>query len=89
MQGQALADHKTDALRVLNGHANIQLNADTYDTMRTGQLIQMYSSTFGTGQVIKASGFRFSENSNLRFYQTSIENHTLNDGGLSTWRLIE
>ncbi len=89
VQGQISAAPKTDTLCILNGHANILLNAGTYDTIKTEQLIQMYSSTFNMGQILKTSGFRLSENSNLRFYQTSLENHTLNDGGLATWRLIE
>jgi energy-coupling factor transporter transmembrane protein EcfT len=89
VQGQISTDLKPDTLSLLNGHVNILLKAGTYDTMKTEQLIQMYSLVFNSGQVISTRGFKFSENSNLRFYQTSLENHVRNDGGLSTWKLIE
>jgi len=89
VQGQISTDLKPDTLKILSGHANILLEEGTYDIMKTEQLKQMYSSTFHAGQVMNASGFRLNDNSSLRFYQTSIENHTRNDGGLSTWNLIE
>jgi len=89
VHAQVSTDVKPDTLCILNGHVNILLEAGTYDTVKTEQLIQMYSSTFNAGQVMSAQGFKFNENSILRFYQTAIENHTRNDGGLSTWKLIE
>lgn len=89
VQGQVSADLKPDTLGILNGHVNILLKPGTYDSMKTDQLIQMYSSTFKVGQVLSTNGYKFNENSNLRFYQTSIENHARNDGGLSNWKLIE
>ena len=88
-KAQASIDIKPDTLRILNGHVNILLKQGTYDTLKTGQLIKMYSSEFNEGTVVSTKGFKFNESSSLRFYQTSIENHESNDGGLSTWKLIE
>ncbi|GHN02469.1 hypothetical protein WSM22_39580 [Cytophagales bacterium WSM2-2] len=89
VHGQALLNLKPDTLCVLNGHVNILLKAGTYDTIKTEELVQMYSSVFSQGKIISTCGFRFGENSNLRFYQTSLEKCTYNDGGLMTWKLIE
>ena len=80
---------KIGTLRVLNGRLNVLLKTRTFTVVKTDQLLQMYSSSFNTGKVLYADGFRFGENSTLLFYQTNIENFATNDGDLATWKLIE
>lgn len=89
VRGQTSSSLRPDTLCVLNGHVNILLQPGTYDTVKTEQLLQKYTSVFNVGHVISTCGFILSDNSSLRLYQTSLENHIRGDGDLSTWKLIE
>src|SRR5581483_5314579 len=79
---------KSDTLPVLHGRVSVLLKPGTFEVIKTDQLLQMYSSSFNIGKIICADGFKVGKNSSLKFYQTSIENPEINDGGLSTWKLI-
>ena len=86
-QSLEIAPSESDTVHVLNGRLGVVLKSKSFEVIKADSLRQMYSSTFNVGQILCADGFRI-ENSTLRFYQTTIENHEANDGGLSTWNLI-
>ena len=86
-QTAEIAPSETDTLHVLNGRLGVVLKSKSFTVIDADSLRQMYSSTFNVGQILYADGFRI-ENTTLRFYQTTIENHEANDSGISTWKLI-
>ena len=86
-QIEEIAPSEADTVHVLNGRLGVVLKSKSFEVLKPDSLRLMYSSTFNVGQIVCADGFRI-ENSTLRFYQTSIENHEVNDGGISTWKLI-
>ena len=82
-----IAPSEADTIHVLNGRLGVVLKSKSFEVIKADSLRQMYSSSFNVGKILCADGFRI-ENSTLRFYQTSIENNEVSDGGLSTWKLI-
>ncbi len=80
---------KMDTIHVLNGRLHLLLKSSTYKVMSSKELLEMYSASFNIGQIQYTDGFKIGENSTLTFYQTSIENLAVNDGSVSTWKLIE
>src|ERR1051325_4930074 len=69
-----------DTIHVLNGRLGVVLKSKSFEVIKGDSLRQMYSSTFNVGQIVCADGFRI-ENTTLRFYQTTVENHEANDSG--------
>lgn len=83
------SSHSMDTINVLNNRLKLILPTGSFQLIEKDQLQEMYKDSFNEGKILYANGFRFGENSMVRFYQTTIDYPNTNDNALSTWKLIE
>src|ERR1041384_7780014 len=79
---------KKDTVSVFSNRLKISLATGSFEKIPPEKCLQKYALVFNFHDVTNSSGFALRANDTLVFYATSIERPTENDGGVSTWQII-
>jgi len=79
---------KKDTIAILDNRLEIVLKDAAFEEIPNDLLVEKYSRSFGIGQLVNAYGLVLRVGDTLAFYQTSIDRLGVDDGGISTWKII-
>jgi len=79
---------KKDTVSVFGNRLKISLADGTFEKMSAEVSAHKFTGLFNLHNVTKCNGFTLRAKDTLVFYMTSIDRPTENDGGISTWEII-
>lgn len=79
---------KKDTVSVFSNRLKIRLAEGSFEKMPAEVSAQKYASLFNLHDISQCSGFVLHAKDTLVFYMTSIDRPSENDGGISTWEVI-